>query len=138
MSDLTVLDAGVLISYLDPTDAHHEGSMRVLRSLVRAGDQFATSAVTLSETLVRPAQENSRRLENAFFELTVEADIAVLEVDLEVAIEIARTRAAHPTLKIPDAAVIATARTSRAKRILTTDDRLARFDEAVAVRDFNA
>lgn len=138
MSDIAVLDAGVMISYLDPIDAHHEGSMRALRSLARSGERFATSAVTLSEALVAPARENTQSLENAFFELTIEAGIEVLEVDREVALEIARARAVHPTLKTPDAAVIATARTSGANLILTTDDRLARFDEAVAVRDFRA
>lgn len=137
MNGVTVLDAGVLISYLNADDAHHQNSVRALGLVVRAGGSFATSSVTFSEALVRPARESEGALRRAYSELKFAAGIDVLEVDLDVAVEIARARARHSSLKTPDAAVLATARSENADRILTTDDRLARFDEAVLVRDFN-
>lgn len=136
MSGVTILDAGVLISYLDTDDAHHQSSIRAMDEITQAGGDFATSAVTISEALVRPARNGEREMRNAYYGLTIGARVSILEVETSIALEIARARAEQPSLKTPDAAVVATARIAGAERILTTDRRLAKFDEAVTVREF--
>lgn len=136
MSGVTYLDAGVLISHLDAADGHHADSANALAQLIVKGERFVTSSVTISEALVRPARESDDALGAAYDVLTQEIEVEVVVLDAGGAIEIARARAEHPSLKTPDAAVIATARLADANRILTTDHRLARFDEAVLVRDF--
>lgn len=131
-----MLDAGVLISHLDARDAHHVDSVWALAELADAGERLAASALTISEALVRPANESEAAMQAAFYVLTDEVGIEVLDVTEDVGFEISRARAANAALKTPDAAVVATARRARATRILTTDRRLARFDEAVTVREF--
>jgi hypothetical protein len=52
VAGVIVLDGTVLIAYLDGTDPHHAPAAALLRD--QAGSPFATSALTLAETPVRP------------------------------------------------------------------------------------
>lgn len=53
MTAPAVIDAGVLIALLDPADAHHDWSVRTLRSL--GPGRLTVSALTLAEAIVHPA-----------------------------------------------------------------------------------
>ncbi len=52
MAGLTVLDASVLIAYLNERDRHHEPAIEALIGLER----FAVHPVTLAEVLVHPTR----------------------------------------------------------------------------------
>jgi len=136
VTDVTYLDAGVLIAHLDDQDAHFADSEKALARLILSGETFVTSAVTIAEALIRPAREGDAALGGAYLILTEELEVDVIDLDADGALALARARAENPSVKTPDAAVLATARRTGAARILTTDDRLARFDEAVTVSDF--
>ncbi len=98
-----VLDASVVIAVL-PRDAHHDEALRLLGD--RAGDRWAMSTVTLAEVLVHPmrlgreadAEDRIERL-----------GIRLVDADRAVAKGAARLRAAHPSLRTPDAFALATA-----------------------------
>ena len=51
---MIVLDASVLIAYLNGSDRHHAKAKSLLESL--SSEQWGTSSVTLAETLVHPAR----------------------------------------------------------------------------------
>ena len=51
---MIVLDASVLIAYLDGDDSHHESATKLLRA--HALEPFGASQITLAETLVAPAR----------------------------------------------------------------------------------
>ncbi len=51
---MIVLDARVLITYLDSDDSHHRGAVAVLAAAV--DDELGINALTLAEVLVGPAR----------------------------------------------------------------------------------
>lgn len=118
---LTVLDAGVVIGYLDPDDAHHAQCREAVFTRRRAGERLCMSAATYSETLVRPfrlGDESVSRVER----LLRAAAVQLIPVDRSVAMAAARLRSST-RLRLPDAIVLATAEELGADEVLTTDAR---------------
>ena len=116
---MIVLDAHVLIAYLDGADAHHQAATQLLAREV--DDDFAASSVTLAEVLVGPVGEG--RANDA---------VAALQ-DLEVAEQLlpegsARRLAglrATTRLPMPDCWVLLAASDGLA-RVASFDKRLVR------------
>jgi predicted nucleic acid-binding protein len=118
--ELTVIDAGVLIGFLDERDFHHDGSTRKLESARRRGD-IAIPASALAESMVAPARKGEPSLE-AVREFVDRLPLLVANLDAEVAIIAAQVRARHgQRLKLPDALVVATAINMEADFLVTTD-----------------
>lgn len=114
---MIVLDASVLIGYLDTGDAHHERAMALLTREI--DDDFAVNLLTLAEILVAPT-----RAGRADVVLGILADLGVetLQFPPDSAVPLARLRT-ETTLKMPDCCVLLSARNQQA--------RLASFDERV-------
>ncbi|KHL00049.1 hypothetical protein LK09_01515 [Microbacterium mangrovi] len=114
-----VVDAGVLIAFLDPDDAHHDWAVRVVRTL--GPGQARITALTLAEAMVHPAMAG--RAEEA------RAGVRSLGVDVlpltdDDVLPLAGLRASS-RLRMPDAVVLhAAIRASAA--VATTDRSLAR------------
>lgn len=117
---LTVLDAGVLIAFLDRNDAHHESAHDALRAALDRNDRIVLPASALAESLVGPSRRGAEAV-SAVCELIERVPIRIAPLDDGVAVAAARMRAANRTLKLPDAAVIATAEVLGADRLVTTD-----------------
>jgi predicted nucleic acid-binding protein len=117
---LTVIDAGVLIGFLDESDVHHNASTRELESARRRGE-IAIPASALAESMVAPARDGDPSLE-AVREFIDRLPVFVADLDAEVAIIAAQIRAQHgQRLKLPDALVVATAINLEADVLVTTD-----------------
>lgn len=117
---LTHLDAGVIIGFLDGDDSHHETSRAVLSTALKQGDQLFMAASALAECLVGPARRSAKAVDlvrTAVHRLPV----TVVDLNEEIATRAAFLRARHRTLKLPDALVIASAATSGADHLVTTD-----------------
>jgi predicted nucleic acid-binding protein len=116
MAGVTILDASILLAYLNDADVHHTDADAILS----APGRRAASTLTLAESLVSAAMAN--RLENTY------AAFATLEVD-EVAIapgaapELARLRA-ETGLPLPDCCVLHAAESVDAAAIAPRDSRL--------------
>ena len=95
---MIVLDANVLIAYLDDTHVHHQRAVEVLVS----DDDPRIAPLTIAEVLVHPA-----RTGDAAAVLTRLQAVGV-SVDQGAAdpIELATLRAAEKPLKMPDAIVV--------------------------------
>jgi predicted nucleic acid-binding protein len=114
-----VLDASVLIAYLDDDDAHHADAEHLLAQEV--DDEFGANSLTLAEVFVAPARDD--RLDRA------RAALRDLEVDelpfrADTAVKLAQLRA-QTRLKMPDCCVLLAAEPLRA-RVGTFDNRLAK------------
>ena len=119
---LTVLDAGVVIAGLDADDAHHAAAADALTAARNRGDSFVLPASAYAETLVRPAGRGAAtvaRVDSALDAMV----IVVADADRTIARRAATLRARHPSLRLPDALVIATAIELEADHLLTTDQR---------------
>ena len=117
---LTVIDAGVLIGFLDESDAHHDTSTRELEGARRKGE-IVIPASALAESMVAPARHGDASLD-AVREFVERLPLGVAQLDAEMAIIAAQVRAQFgPRLKLPDALVIATAINLEADFLITTD-----------------
>jgi predicted nucleic acid-binding protein len=115
------LDASVAIGFFEPTDVHHEHAVEAIRACRE--ERLSIAASAYSETLVRPlAMGVGARVEQFFDRYGIE----VVAADREIARVAAELRAAHRALRLPDALVLAAAR-SRDARLLTFDGNLARI-----------
>ncbi|WP_299057339.1 PIN domain-containing protein [uncultured Nocardioides sp.] len=114
---MIVLDASVLIGYLETQDAHHARAEDLLAAEIE--DDFAASVVTLAEVLVAPARSGRvAAVEAALSDL----EVAELALPSDAARELAELRATS-ALKMPDCCVLLAA-LSHGARLGTFDARL--------------
>lgn len=125
---MIVLDASVIIAYLDSEDDHHERSEALLAREI--DEDFGASPLTLAEVLVAPAREN--RLDDV---RAVLHDLEVRELPFprDTAVKLAQLRIATG-LKMPDCCVLLAAEHAAA-RVASFDDRLTK---AAAARNIEA
>jgi predicted nucleic acid-binding protein len=123
-----VLDADVLIAFLDPADAQHASAVSLLRNHLAAGDELFVSASVYAEILIRPTQDGTDAVVDQF---VTAAGIQVIPVDRGLARTAAQLRAAHPSLRLPDAMCLAAARQNGAV-LLTFDEQLMKISERIA------
>ena len=105
-----VLDSNVLIGYLQQADEHHAEATRLLDTIIAKGLRRSAPATVFSEILVHAARASDAGVVERFLE---RAQIDVVPFDRSVARRTAEVRARWP-LKLPDAAVVATALELRA------------------------
>lgn len=118
-----MVDAGVVIAFLDRNDAHHVAATRAIRAARARGDDLILPASAYSEALVNPSR-SGRAAVDIVDEVVDGLPLTIESVGRSVAADAAALRAAHGrSLRLPDALVLATARALRADRILTTDPR---------------
>lgn len=119
---VTVVDAGVLIGFLDSADAHHASAHRALGEALRRGDRMVLPGSALAEVLVGPSRHGAQAVATVR-ELIARVPFEVGPLDEPVAVAAADLRARHKSLRLPDALVIATAVVRDADVVLTTDRR---------------
>lgn len=117
------LDANVLIGFLNRDDAHHAEAHREVTAALTSGDGLLASATVYAETMVGPLRAGRGDEAEDFFRALA---IEIRPIGTREAREAARLRAAHPSLRLPDALVVAVARLAGA-RLVTFDRRLARI-----------
>lgn len=114
---MIVLDASVLIAYLDSNDAHHARAERLL--VQEIDDDFAANSLTLAEVFVMPARK--QRLDAARGALA-ELEVKELAFPANSAVKLAQLRA-DTSLKMPDCCVLLAAEDAQA-RIASFDHQL--------------
>ena len=112
---MIVLDASVLIGYLDASDSHHEQAAALLTR--EGGDDFAVNLITLAEILVAPTRTRRR---DAVLVMLADLAVETLWFPEGSAVVLAQLRA-ETLLKMPDCCVLLSA--------LDRQARLASFDE---------
>ena len=123
---MIVLDASVLIAYLDRKDSQHGAAEMLLAREI--DDDFGVSTLTLAEVLVAPARTGrTERILTALHELDVEE----LPLPAGAAIRLAQLRASSG-LKMHDCCVLLAAADAQG-RLASFDGRLARAAEAIGV-----
>jgi len=117
---LTHLDAGVIIGFLDGDDSHHDTARGALAEVFDRGDRLAMAASALAECLVGPARRDQEAVD-LVRTMIDRLPVSIVDLDATIATRAAVLRARHRMLKLPDAVVLATASTSEADRLITTD-----------------
>jgi predicted nucleic acid-binding protein len=126
VAGVIVLDASVLIAYLDAEDAQHHRAESLLAREI--DDQFSANPLTLAEVLVGPAR--SGRLDEARTALR-ELEVVEQPFPIDTAVRLARLRA-DTGLRMPDCCVLLAAQDA-AGRVAAFDDRLIRAAEPLGL-----
>ncbi len=121
---MIVLDAGVLIGYLDRDDSHHARSVTVMNE--SASEELHLPASAYADVMVGAhragiADEVRKRID--------ELELLIDPIDRAMADAAARFRATHRSLRLPDALLLATAHQVDGE-VITTDRGLGRIDPA--------
>jgi predicted nucleic acid-binding protein len=117
-----VLDASVLIAFLDGEDNHHAAAEQLLTEAI--DDDLAVNSLTLAEVLVAPARDG--RLDPVLAALHA-LEIQELPFPADTAVRLAQLRATTG-LKMPDCCVLLAAEDAAAT-VASFDERLARTAE---------
>jgi predicted nucleic acid-binding protein len=117
-----VLDASVLIGFLDDQGNHHALAQQLLADA--ADDDLAVNSLTLAEILVAPARDG--HLDQVLAALRA-LDVTELAFPVDTAVRLAHLRVTTG-LKLPDCCVILAAEDAGG-RIASFDDRLAQAAE---------
>lgn len=119
---MIVLDASVLIAFLDGDDKHHAAAEHLLTHAI--DEDLAVNSLTLAEVLVVPVRDgNSDQVLAALGALEVQE----LPFPADTALRLAKLRAATG-LKMPDCCVILAAEAATAT-VASFDDRLTQTAE---------
>lgn len=120
-----MIDADVLIGFLDPDDAQHGRAVTVLRPWLASNHTLLVPASVYAEILVQPIRQGVAGTIDQFL---ADARIQVMPIDRTVARRAAQLRATHEALRLPDAFALGTALEHGAD-FLTLDVRLQRVAE---------
>ena len=124
---MIVLDANVVIGFLDANDPHHEASLDLLeRHFV---DGFGCSVLTVAEALVHPTRVD--RQDAALASLT-RIGVQMIPLEASDAIALADVRSTY-RLRMPDAVALLTAMQFRSE-LATFDSGLATAAERAGIQ----
>src|SRR3954463_347579 len=126
MAGVIVMDASVLIAYLDAEDPHHQAAETLLAREI--DDEFAANPLTLAEVLVGPSRTG--RLDAARSALR-ELEVAEQPFPADTAVRLARLRA-DTGLRMPDCYILLAAQDTAA-RVAAFDERLIRAAEELGL-----
>jgi PIN domain nuclease of toxin-antitoxin system len=102
---VTVLDASVVIAFLDANDAHHRAAVEAVGT---AGGGLVLPASAYAEILVDPWRTGAHAIA-VVKRFLAELGVRIEPLTEDIAERAARLRATHRGLRLPDALVIATA-----------------------------
>jgi predicted nucleic acid-binding protein len=126
VAGVIVLDASVLIAYLDAEDAQHQKAETLLAREI--DDEFAANPLTLAEVVVGPSRAG--RLDAVRSALR-ELEVAEQPFPADTAVRLGRLRA-DTGLRMPDCCVLLAAQNTAA-RIAAFDERLLRGAEELGL-----
>jgi len=115
---IVVLDASVVIAFLDAADTHHRAAVAAVARL--RSEDLVLPASAYAEMLVGPARRG-REAVTAAREFVADLALRVEPISAQIADRAAVLRAAHRGLRLPDALVIATGDALDAMTVLTAD-----------------
>lgn len=117
-----------LFVYMVKGGARAEKVAALRRRMIERGDELLTSALTLGELLVKPAEAGDEALVRRY-EQAVASGATVLPFDLQAAPRFAEIRRDR-SIRAPDAIQLACAAAARTDMFITNDRRLSRKNVA--------
>jgi predicted nucleic acid-binding protein len=103
---ITVLDASVVIAFLDAQDAHHAATVKAVARV--RGQELVLPGSAYAEVLVDPWRVGPEAVA-VVKRFLAELGVRIEPLTADVAERAARLRSGHRSLRLPDALVLATA-----------------------------
>jgi predicted nucleic acid-binding protein len=123
---IAVLDASVVIAFLNPNDRHHDAAVAAFHRYRR--EELVLPASVYAELLVGPFRRGEgvvAKTEGFIRDLAMRIE----PISADIAKRAAFLRARHHILKLPDAFVLATGDLTNAARVLTADAAWSRISK---------
>jgi len=127
---LVVLDASVVIGFLDPEDALHDACVAALTD--HQQDDLVAPASVYAEILVAPYRAGLEAV-SGVEDFISDFGIRIEPISASIARIGACLRSERTSLRLPDALVLACADEIEADVVLTGDESLAKLSKRVAV-----
>lgn len=121
------LDTAPIVYYLENNEIYHSSMKKFWKEYDDC--DYITSAVTVTEYLTYPYQQNNVNMINAFYAFIDGMDIDIKSIDKAIAEKAAQIRAEYKFFKTMDALQLATASLSGCDLFLTNDKQLKQFKE---------
>lgn len=121
------LDTSPIVYYLEKNELYYLNMKKFWKEYDVC--DYVTSAVTVTEYLTYPYQQNNLKLINAFYAFVDGMDIEIKNIDKITAEKAAQIRAEYKFFKTMDALQLATACLSGCDLFLTNDKQLKQFKE---------
>jgi predicted nucleic acid-binding protein len=124
-----VVDTSVVLAYLNGRERVSAAASLVIDHFVRTGrNEAVVSALTITETLIRPFSAGPRELATAEAFLMHFPNLQIEDVDYSIAREAGRLRATT-NLRTPDALILATALAREIPVVVANDEAWAKAIE---------
>lgn len=121
------LDTAPIVYYLENNELYSSRVKKFWKIYVDC--DYITSAVTITEYLTYPYQQNNLKQINAFYDFIDGMDIEVKSINKAIAEKAAQIRAEYKFFKTMDALQLATACIAGCDLFLTNDKQLKQFME---------
>ena len=115
-------DTNIFIYLFEGHGPRHSQVVRLRETMLRRGDQLATSTLTLGEILVKPLEQRNGELAKKY-EAAIVATSLLIPFDVKSARAFAKLRADR-TIRAPDAVQLACAAAAGVDLFVTNDERL--------------
>lgn len=125
------LDTSPIVYYLEGNELYYSNMKKFWIKYDNC--DFVTSAVTVTEYLTYPYQQNNSKLINAFYAFTDGMDIDIKNINKAIAEKAAQIRAEYKFFKTMDALQLATACLAGCDLFLTNDKQLKQFKEVKCI-----
>lgn len=122
------LDSMIFIYFFDQNKHFVDASELIIKLAERGKTTIVTSVISLLESLSSFKYQDDTEAQHAitnFFYLT--PNVRVMNIDREIALEAARLRREHKSLRTPDAVQLATAIVHKADIFITNDVKLQKL-----------
>lgn len=126
-SNKIFLDTAPFVYYLENNELY-SSKMKKFWNVYEDCD-YITSAVTITEYLTYPYQQNNLKQISAFYDFIDGMDIEIKNINKVIAEKAAQIRAEYKSFKTMDALQLATACLSGCDLFLTNDKQLRQFKE---------
>jgi predicted nucleic acid-binding protein len=122
---LVYLDSNVFVAAFEHEGAHSDHAWWILDAIEGGEIRGGTSEITLAELLVKPIERGATDLASAYDTMIVSGPgFEVLPVRRDILVSAAGIRATRPSVKLPDALHLASARALNCGVFISDDLRL--------------
>lgn len=121
------LDTSPFVYYLEHKELYYLNMKKFWKEYEDC--DYVTSAITVTEYMTYPYQQNNLQLINAFYAFVNGMDIEIKDISREIADKAAKIRAEYKYFKTMDALQLATASLTGCDLFLTNDKQLKQFKE---------
>lgn len=123
-----LLDTSVFIYYLEGVEPYYPLAEKVFNDILDKNIRVFLSAISVTEFAARPLTEGKGTDVERFKRFLSSLSIQVLSVTYEVAERAGKLRSQYPSVRTPDALIVATALENGCDVFVTNDKRLKQFE----------